>query len=157
MTEVTITFKGKEHKARFLAVIQQIGKVYDGKIDPEYGAALFVLTSDYSTWDQAQDYVKRDGILFEALLQECYWSGGYRVLIQWAANLFNEYALPAIEPVELMRLDESNFRIAVSALYIRRGGLSVSKAELYHHAMDERSRISAENREKPWLPFRDGE
>lgn len=33
----------------------------------------------------------------------------------------------------------------------------VSKAELYNREMDERNRIIAENREKPWLPFHDGE
>jgi hypothetical protein len=33
----------------------------------------------------------------------------------------------------------------------------VSKAELYNREMDERNRIILENREKPWLPFHDGE
>jgi hypothetical protein len=31
------------------------------------------------------------------------------------------------------------------------------RAERYNREMDERNRISAENREKPWLPFHDGE
>ena len=121
-----VTFRGKDHKARFLATVQKFNKVYDGKIDQEYGAAFFVLTSDIHTWQQAQGYVERDGILFEEMLRECDWSGGYRVLIQWAANLFNEHAVPAIGPVELMRLDEPNFEVAVSALRIRRSGLYIS-------------------------------
>ncbi|SRR6266487_2326528 len=33
----------------------------------------------------------------------------------------------------------------------------VSEAELYNRAMDERNRIGAENRNKPWLPLHDGE
>ena len=33
----------------------------------------------------------------------------------------------------------------------------VSKAELHNREMDERNRIVAENREKPWLPLHDGE
>lgn len=119
---------GKDHKARFLAAMQKFDKVYNGRIDPEYGAAFFVLTSDLHTWHQAQRYVERDGILFEEVLQ-CDWSGGYRVLIQWTANLFNEHAAPAIGPVELMRLDEPNFEVAVSALRIRRSGLYLTEEE----------------------------
>ncbi len=33
----------------------------------------------------------------------------------------------------------------------------VSRAELYNREMDERNRISYENREKPWLPLHEGE
>jgi hypothetical protein len=123
-----ITFKGKDHQARFLAAVQTYEHVFDGTIDPEYGAALFVLTSDARTWQQAQGYVKRNGIRFAELLEECDWSGGYGVLIRWAANLFNEKAIPALGPVELMRLDEGNFAVAVSALHIRRSGLSIGAA-----------------------------
>lgn len=119
-----IFFKGKEHKNRFVGAMIQIGKVYSGKFDPEYGAAIYILTADVSTWNKASDYVSRGGIDFEALLKEVDWSGGYQVLIQWAANLFNEHAAH-IDPVELMRLDENNFQVAISALQIRRHSLEV--------------------------------
>lgn len=33
----------------------------------------------------------------------------------------------------------------------------VGKAELYNREIDKHNRIIAENREKPWLPFHDGE
>lgn len=33
----------------------------------------------------------------------------------------------------------------------------IGKAELYNREIDERNRIAAENREKPWLPLYDGE
>jgi hypothetical protein len=49
------------------------------------------------------------------------------VLIKWAANLFNEQAAH-IDPVQLMRLDERNFAIALSALRIRRDGLYIGAA-----------------------------
>lgn len=124
MANVTITFKGKGHQARFLAAVQTIGKVYEGQIDPEYGAALFVLTSTLHTWQQAHDYVTCHGIRFDEIVDACHWSEGYRVLLRWAANLFNPDA-DHCDPVELMRLDEGNFAIAVSALHIRRGGLSI--------------------------------
>lgn len=33
----------------------------------------------------------------------------------------------------------------------------VTESELYHREMDKRNQIFMENREKPWLPFHDGE
>jgi hypothetical protein len=124
MTE--IFFKSEGHKKRFVEAVQAQGKVYDqGKIDPEYGAAFYVLTSDLSTWEKARDYIDREGIDFEAMFQELDWSGGYYVLLQWAANLFNPQAAH-IDPVELMRLDDNNFKVAHSALLVRRYELAMS-------------------------------
>ncbi len=120
----SIYFKSAAHKTRLLGAMRHTGKIDSGKFDLEYGSAIYILTADASTWDKAQDYVSSSGILFEEMLQELDWSGGYQVLIKWAANLFNEHAAN-INPVELMRLDENNFRVALSALVVRRYSLHV--------------------------------
>jgi hypothetical protein len=114
-------FKSDEHKQRFLAVIQQIGKIYDGKLDQEYGAALYILTADADTWEQASNYVNRSGIDFETMLKRVHFSGGYSVLMRLAGNLFNN-RMPC-NAVELMRLDEDNFTVALTALQVRRSSL----------------------------------
>lgn len=112
-------FKSTGHKERFLTAIESIGKIYDnGKIDQEYGAALYILTSEHFLWQQAQMYVSRHGISIETLLKEVDLSGGYSVLVKWAGNLFNGHV--HIDPVELMRLDNSNYKVALAALEIRR-------------------------------------
>lgn len=121
---MTILFRSAIHKRRFLAAIQQIGKVYDGWIDQEYGAALYVLTADTSTWERTKQHVHSDHISFQGILESGYWSGGETVLLQWASNLFNGH--DAIGPVELMRLDENNFQVAITALQIRRDRLKIS-------------------------------
>jgi hypothetical protein len=123
-----IVFQGAEHQRRFLAAVRHLGKVDEGnKIAPEYGAALFVLTAHLDTWNAVQNYVGPDGIFFRKMLRDLDWSGGYRVLLKWAANLFNEQAAH-IDPVQLMRLDAWNFEIALSALRIRREGLCIGTA-----------------------------
>lgn len=114
----------EEHKQRFLAVMQQLGKVYAGKLDPEYASALYLLTADRSTWRKASEYVSRDGIDIEAMLQEVDFSGGYGVLIQLAGNLFNQNE--HIDPIEFLRLDERNFRLAIGAIFLRRYEMHVS-------------------------------
>jgi hypothetical protein len=120
-----IVFKGPEHKQRFVETMQRIGgKIYQGQFDPEYAAAVYILTADLSTWRKAGTYVARNGIDFESLLEEVDFSGSYQVLIKWAGNLFNEQQ--HLDPIETLRLDESNFQIALSALLIRRYGLQVS-------------------------------
>lgn len=112
-------FTSEAHKARFLATMHEIHKIDGGKLDPEYGAAIYVLTSSASTWEKASDYVSGGGIEFEELLSEVDWSGGYSSLIKLAANLFNE-RFPA-SPVDLpTRLDDRNFAVAMTAFQIRR-------------------------------------
>ncbi len=111
-------FKSAEHKQCIFNVIQAIGKVYDGKLDQEYGAALYILTADLATWQRVSGYVSHEGIDFEAMLEEIDFSGGYSVLIKLASNLFNGNT--HIDPVELMRLDDSNFAVALTALQVRR-------------------------------------
>lgn len=154
-----IFFTSPEHKQRWLTAILSLGKTYAGKLDPEYSAALYILTSGAGTWNKAQSYVDRDGIEFEVLLVEADFSGAYTELIRLAGNLFN--AQTACSPVELFRLDDRNFTLALNALQIRRVSLPIdelaTKAEIYNIEMDIRNRISAENRPKPWLPTYDGE
>ena len=120
----SIFFTSAEHRKRWLAAVLQIGKVYSGRLDAEYGAALYILTADEYTWMQAQAYVDCDGIDFEALLRAVHLSGGYGVLIRLAGNLFNDRT--ACSPVDLAtRLDETNFTVALTALQVRRSSLHV--------------------------------
>lgn len=120
-----ILFKTPTHKSRFLMMMQGLGKMDDDRLDSEYGAALFILTADVATWNKAQGYVSRDGIRFEDLLEEGNFSGGYSVLIALAGNLFNGNV--HIDPLELMRLDENNFQLAISAIKLRRYSLRLSE------------------------------
>lgn len=122
MTAIFIT--SDDHRTRWLQAMEQSEQVDDGKMDLEYGAALYILTSNSGTWQKASDYIDSDGINFEGLLQEVDFSGAYKVLIELAGNLFNGQT--ACSPVELMRLDARNFSLALAALQIRRDGLLVS-------------------------------
>jgi hypothetical protein len=115
--EQIMFFTEARHKAGWLTAMQGIGKVYDGWFDTEYGAALYILTADEDTWNQVSDYVSHSGIDFEAMLHEVDFSGGYGVLIRLAANLFND-RIPC-NVVELMRLDERNFKVALTAIQVR--------------------------------------
>lgn len=122
MTE-GIFFTSPEHQQRFLGAMQQLGKIDAGKLDPEYASALYILTADLATWHKAQPYVDRHGLDIPTLLEEVHFSSGYTVLLQWACNLFNSYLHS--DPIELLRLDEDHFKLALSALHIRYYSLGV--------------------------------
>jgi hypothetical protein len=113
-----IFFKSLAHRTRLLEAMRSIDKEFD----PEYGAAIYVLSADFSTWERAQDYVSSSGICFDEMLSE-HWSSSYQVLIKWAGNLFNNEQ--HIDPVDLMWLDESSFLLALGALHIRRYGIDL--------------------------------
>jgi hypothetical protein len=117
-------FHSLAHQQRFVDVMRKIGKVsHDGTCDQEYGAALFVLTADPFTWEQSEPYVSRYGIDFEDLLSDSHWSGGYINLLRLAANLFN--GTTPCSPIDLYRLDQSNFTLAMTAFQLRRHSFSI--------------------------------
>lgn len=119
-----IYFKSEEHQQRFLEALQELGKIYDGKLDQEYGAALYILTTDLDTWQKAKSYVKRDSIDIAAMLKGRDWSGGTSVLVALAGNLFN--GQERVDPVDFAeRLDKENFQVALTAIKLRRSGLRV--------------------------------
>jgi hypothetical protein len=128
LTEETMTtestfWKSIYHQERFLEVVPRLKKTWpeaDGKFDPEYAAALYILTADSGTWSQAQEYIDRDGIDFEEMLEKEDFSGGYTRLMKLAGNLFNDRQ--NINPVELLHLDHQNFLLALDAIKIRRYG-----------------------------------
>jgi hypothetical protein len=125
MQETSIFFKSAAHRTRFMLTMQRLGKIYEnGKLDPEYAAALYVLTADSSTWNKSQEYISTNGIDIPTMLEEIDFSGGFTVLIEWAGNLFN--GQQHIDPLELLRLDEENFQVALSSLLLRRGGFVAS-------------------------------
>jgi hypothetical protein len=123
MTSETTFWKSAYHQERFLAAVPRIGKTWPergGQFDTEYAAALYILTADSGTWSKAEDYVDRDGIEFEQMLEEVDFSGGYARLIKLAWHLFNERG--QLLPIELLHLDDKNFRVALEAMKIRRYG-----------------------------------
>jgi hypothetical protein len=123
-------FTSKEHQARFLATMHEIHKIDNGKLDPEYAAAVYILTSRAGTWERAQPYVSSGGIEFEELLSEVDWSGGYSSLLNLAANLFND-RYPCNPCDVVTRLDHENFTIALNAMQIRR--VSWGESQFYYN------------------------
>lgn len=111
-------FKSDGHKERFLAVIQQFGKVDRGKIDSEYGAALYIMTAEQGIWERVKPYLERNSIPVDTILSEVDFSHGYNVLMRLAGNLFNE-TLAHVDPVDFTLLDEANFHLALAAIQLR--------------------------------------
>jgi hypothetical protein len=120
-------FRSEGHKTRFVEEIQRIGKIYDGKLDEEYSAALYLLTGSLNTWSKVKSHVDRDGINFEDLLEAVDLSGGESVLVRWAGSLFGQPI--HIDPIELMRLDEHNFKLAIQALRLRRNPVRMDEID----------------------------
>jgi hypothetical protein len=144
-----IFFTSLGHKERFVTTMQSIGKVYNGKLHEEYASAVYILTSSAGTWKKAESYVDREGIDFEAMLREVDFSGGYGVLIRLAANLFHDRT--ACSPVDLMRLDDQNFMIALTALQVRRQALPVADFEAEPAYQRAKPAIAAHEQVHPFV------
>lgn len=97
--------------------MQRLDKLGQRAPDAEYAAALYILTATAALWDKASGFVDAERIEFPAMLAEQDFSGGYGVLVSLAGHLFN--GRTHIEPLELLRLDEQNFLVALTALQVR--------------------------------------
>lgn len=123
LTPESTYWKSEYHRERFMAAVPALEKTWPeqaGQFDTEYAVALYILTADPGTWNKAEDYVGRDGIDFEEMLAEVDFSGGYARLVQLAWHLFNEGC--QLPPIELLHLDDANFRLALEAIRMRRYG-----------------------------------
>jgi hypothetical protein len=126
MRKEAIYFTDEEHKKRLLSALEEIGCLANhGRYNSEYAAPLYILTSKESTWLKTHDYIEGDSIRFRAILDEVDFGGGYSVLINLAAHIFNSQF--HVEPIEFLRLDPYNFEVAMSAIRIRRDGLFASQ------------------------------
>lgn len=120
-------FAEKGHRDRFLTIIKEMRKIYDGKVDEEYGACLYILTSDPGFWEQTKAYVQGPPdtrIFMKKLIHEQYLSHGYDALMRLASNLFD--GGQHVDPIVLIdTLDENNWQIAQTAMRIRRRMLPI--------------------------------
>lgn len=118
----TIFFRSAGHKKRFVEAIERIGKVEpDGKADPWYGSAIYILTSDAITWSDVEPYISRSGIKFDDILENIHFSSGYLTLMGVAQNLFRDDG--QVDLSRFSNLDEGNFKLVIDAIKIRRYSL----------------------------------
>ena len=121
-----IYFTSGEHQQRFLDAIQSIGKVDNGKLDKEYGPALYLLTADEYTWKLTEPQVSRTGIDFESILKTAH-ASSEEILTRLAWNLLNGGVW--ISPHRLARLSEKNYRLARQAMDLSRYDVSIQDLE----------------------------
>lgn len=127
MTE-GIFFKSPEHKECFVEAMKRIGRIYDGRYDESYGAAIYILTSGDNTWSKAKGYITHDHIDIEKMLKEQDWSGGYRRLVKLAGSLLGDQEVNLSEIINV--LDNNNFKVMTTSILIRRHGLYADNLSL---------------------------
>lgn len=117
-----IFFKSAEHKKRFVEAMQEIGKSGDAG----YAAAIYILTADHHTWEQAKQYIDHDGIDFADMIKDMDLTSGTYVLLHLAGNLFGGIVQLNADKIAIGGLDESNFKLALDAIRLRHYGLSTN-------------------------------
>jgi hypothetical protein len=90
-----------------------------GKIDPEYGAAFYILSSDEYLWIKSRPHIRSDGIQFDEILKTKF-SYSEKNLVLLACNLLNDYK--KVSPVEITRdgvISDESFEMVLEAYRIR--------------------------------------
>lgn len=110
-------FKSPEHMQRFLATLEDLNKIRDGILNNEYSAPLYILTADNELWSKSKRYISTEGISIRKILENNDFSSGYSRLVKLAGNLFNGHV--PISPLDLIGLDDENFKVAIAAIELR--------------------------------------
>jgi len=95
--------------------------IYDGKIDVEYGSALYVLTA---IWSKISGYVLSDHIDFEQMLDQ-YLCTSEKTMVEAAYSLFS--GSTSVNLADVCFLDEANFKVVMQAIGIRRDGCNIGE------------------------------
>lgn len=132
-------FTSDEHMNRFVNALESIGQIHEGVLEPAYASALYILTSDLPIWNKFQPYIHQDEIDIPTMIQEQDFSGDDEILTRLAGNLFGDYFESS--PSELTRLSDENFKVALTAIELRRNETRVSDISKHGRPTKERERI----------------
>jgi len=99
------------------------------ELSREYAAALYLLTGMEFVWPRLKQYVNRDGIDHEGMLDEPL-SCGERLIVGLAGNLFNGGIYIDFAPIDLINhLDDSMLELAINGIALRRSNPTIAMLE----------------------------
>lgn len=124
-------FKSDDHRQTFAESLQAMGKVFRGRIDAEYGAALYILTMNEEMREKSHNHIREGGFFFAEMLEQEDFSSGYATLVKLARDLFtgSHYEDAPLHVIEFMNLDERNYAVAMTAIQIRRNSSPLADVE----------------------------
>lgn len=101
--------------------------------DGGYIAALYILSADAELFSLSRNRVGTPGISFSAILsaaRRLELSGSQYTAIRAAHSLFNAGSRSQNTPQDLAQCDYSTLDIIVDAMYIRKGGCTITSSEM---------------------------
>lgn len=114
-------YKDDEHSSRFL---EQLNQLYEHQQkDVYYQSAIYIMTSEEKLFKKVSAYFDIDGgFQAEEMFAREDFSHAELVLAKLTGHLFNNNY--QVTPLDLIELDEENYQIAMSAIYIRKYGVN---------------------------------
>jgi len=130
--KTTIHWAYDGHREEFQLALSQTRAVYpNGKINPEYGTALYLLTGLEGTWPRLSQYVTMDGIDHCKMVKRVVLSSGEKLIVGLAGNLFNGDMCVKLTPLDLVgRLDRDTWEMVLTAFDLRRGTFTLTMRDI---------------------------
>ncbi len=130
--KTTIHWAYDGHREAFQEALSQICAVnQDGKLNREYGTALYLLTGLEDAWPQLSQYVTLGGIDHAKMLRRAALSTGEKLIVGLSGNLFNSHTYVKFTPVDLIDyLDSDTWKMVLVAFAIRRGTLTLTLRDI---------------------------
>lgn len=141
------------HYERYIKLLDNAqGRQYvDRREDPEYMAALYILSADDDLSSIAAMYINEEGINFKRLVaavKKCALTETQLIAAKTAWSLFNRGTM-SVMPKDLTRCTYDMLDVLVQALYIAKGGRRLVRGEngaiLMDVTAEEQTRAIEEN------------
>ncbi|KRT87104.1 MULTISPECIES: DUF6075 family protein [Bacillus] len=111
-----------DHEQDYLEMRRNMPEHY--RFNKEFLSVIFLMAGNEELNRKIEPYFDVNKGEFDTLemFEEQDFSSGLRVLALLAVNLFN--ANEKVDPLQLMSLDDVNFKLAMNAIILRRHGMS---------------------------------
>ncbi len=131
MTATPIHWVYDGHREAFQQALSQLSQTHavkpNGKINAEYGTALYLLTGLEYAWPRLQPYVTDDGIDYQKMVNHVALSSGEELIVGLSSNLFNGGTYVDATPLDLVGfLDNDTWQMVLVAFALRRGTLTLT-------------------------------
>lgn len=118
-------FLNSEHESNFTKYrVENMGDRF--RTNKEYLSVVYLMTGNTELYQKMNPYFNARSGEFDSkkMFVEQDFSSGLSILAKLAAHLFNSNEV--VQPLNIISLDEQNFKLALNSMILRRFGVSTS-------------------------------
>lgn len=121
-------FRDDDHAKRWADAVDRAGALRDDNIvKADFAASLYILTALPGMYQRVKQHIHKSWIDFDPMLTELGLSGGERILVALAGNLYNGRYFHGYTPLDIVgNCDIETVHVAVNAILMRKQRVNIN-------------------------------